>query len=353
MNLLNGVKTADIKFTKEVSKLSELVKDTSLSLTDRIESFEDIIDIEVGDTTLSRARTLEREFGIHQLFIKYEGENPTATQKDRIAFAQVLDALRRGYDKIVAATCGNYGVAIAYAAYLAGIECEIYIPKNYHTERISEMEKLKAKIVRLDGSYEENVLQSKELAEKNEWYDANPGGANSALQIAAYSEIAYEIYDELHDAPKYVACPVSNGTLLAGIYRGFEKLFRRGKTSRIPIMVAASSTKKNPIIVSFNKGLENCIDLDPKKIKETKINEPLINWHSFDGDEALYALKQSDGHAYHINDKDMKGMSTFLQKKEGFRVLPASTSGLIALLDINNKNEFLNDRYVAIITGKY
>jgi threonine synthase len=353
INILDGVKSAEIGISKEVKILSDMVKDTTLSLVDRIESFEDIMSLEIGDTSLNRARNLERELNIRQLYIKYEGENPSGTQKDRIAFAQVHDAFRRDYNTIALATCGNYGVAVAYAAFLAGIKCKIFIPETYHTDRIKEMENFDAEIIRLPGSYEDTVTESSKMAFEMDWYDANPGGANTSLQIAAYAEIANEIYDQLRDAPKYIAAPVSNGTLLAGVYRGFVSLHKRGKTSRIPKFVAGSAAYKNPIITSFKAGLENCIDIDPKLVKETSINEPLINWHSFDGNEALYAIQQSGGEAHHISDKKMKEMSTFLHKKEGYRILPASTSGLIALLQIHEKNEMINDRYVAILTGKY
>lgn len=353
MNLLDGVKTAQIKVSKEVDHLSELVKNQDLSLIDRIESFEDIISMEIGDTSLNRARNLEREFDIRQLYIKYEGENPSGTQKDRIAFAQVRDALRRDYQTIALATCGNYGAAVAYAAFLAGMQCKLFIPETYHTDRIREMEALNAEIIRLPGSYEDTVVESGRLARKRDWYDANPGGANTVLQINAYAEIAHEIFDQMRDAPRMIACPVSNGTLLAGIYRGFVTLYKRGKTSRIPRFIAGSAAYKNPIIASFKAGLEHCLDIDPKMIKETSTNEPLINWHSFDGEEALYALRQSEGEAHHISDKKMKDMSSFLHRKEGYRILPASTSGLIALLEIHHKNELINDRYVAVLTGKY
>lgn len=352
-NLLDGVKESPIQFTAEVRQLSEMVKDQSLSLVDRIESFEDIFNLEVGDTNLSRARAVEREYDIRQLFIKYEGNNPTGTQKDRIAFAQVLDALRRGYGTIALATCGNYGVACAHAAFLAGIHCKVYIPSSYHSKRLKEIENLQAELVFLDGSYEEVVSASSRIAQANEWYDANPGGANTPMQIAAYSEIALEIYDQLRDAPKYVACPVSNGTMLAGIYRGFVSLYKRGRTSRIPVFVAGSSANKNPIISSFKKGLEHCEDIDPEKIKETAINEALINWHSFDGDEALYALNQTSGYAAHISDRKLKEMSAYLNKNEGMRILPASCAGLIALLDLHKEKPLVNDRFVAIITAKY
>ncbi len=353
MNILDGVKSADIKISSELNKISEMVRDSGLTLVDRLESYEDIISLEVGDTSLNRARYLEREFDIRQLLIKYEGENPTGTQKDRIAFAQVHDGFRRGYDIIAVATCGNYGVAVAYAAYLAGMHCKVFIPETYHTSRILEMERFGAEIIRHPGTYEDSVTRSIEMAKEKGWYDANPGGANTPLQISAYSNIAYEIYDQLRDAPMYVACPVSNGTLLAGIYRGFVSLHKRGKTSRIPKFVAGSASYKNPIISSFKSGLDHCQDIDPRSIKETSINEPLINWHSFDGEEALYALNRSGGEAHHISDKKMKTMSSFLLKKEGYRILPASTAGLVAMLEIHQREPLINDRYVAVLTGKY
>jgi threonine synthase len=214
------------------------------------------------------------------------------------------------------------------------------------------MEENGAIVRRYRGSYEDSVEHSIQEAISNEWYDANPGGSNTPLQLMAYSEIANEIYDVLRDAPKIVTVPVSNGTLLAGIFRGFVSLHKRGKTSRIPLMIAASSTHKNSIIYSFHKGHETCIDLIPEKIKETKINEPLINWHSFDGDEALYAIRQSGGSAYNVSDDRMIRLARQLKEKEGLHVLPAATAGLAALLEINIRKALDPDRYVAILTGK-
>ncbi len=98
--------------------------------------------------------------------------------------------------------------------------------------------------------------------------------------------------------------------------------------------------------------MEECVDLKPEKIKETKINEPLINWHSFDGDEALYAIRQSGGNAFNISDDKMIKQSKSLRDKEGLHVLPASTAGLVALLEMHAREEFEPDRYVAILTGK-
>ena len=183
-------------------------------------------------------------------------------------------------------------------------------------------------------------------------YDANPGGKNEPIQLKAYGEIAYEIYDELRDAPKFIAAPVSNGTTLAGIYRGFLSLYRRGKTSRIPIIVAGSSFKKNPIIQAYLTNSEKCEDLVPEKIKESPINEPLINWHSIDGDLALDAIRKSGGWASFTTDKEMLRFSKMLKDKEGMSALPASTAGLIAFVNRHISEPILNDRFVMVLTGR-
>jgi threonine synthase len=350
--LQDGVLPSTTPVSKEALELSEFIKDKSHSLIDRLECYEDIISIEVGDTPLMRMRNVERETGLRQLYLKFEGGNPSGTQKDRIAFGQCLDAMRRGYDTISVATCGNFGAATAQAAFLAGLRCIVYIPDTYHSDRIAEMESFGAEVFRFEGSYEDNVHHSQQQAKLNKWYDGNPGGHNTSLQMSAYAEIAYEIYDALRDAPKYVAVPVSNGTTLAGIYRGFVTLFRRGRTSRVPIMVAGSSYRKNPIVESFRLGYESCIDLEESKITETKVNEPLINWHSFDGDEALYAIRKSSGQASNVTDEQMLRYAKNLREKEGLQVLPASTAGLHALMQMHKASPLDSDRYVAVITGR-
>lgn len=326
--------------------------DSGLPLRDRLEAYEDITESQVGDTALVRARNLERERGFRQLFLKFEGGNPSGTQKDRIAFAQAADALRRGFDTMTVATCGNYGVATALACSLAGVRCLVFIPERYRTRRVDEMVRFGAEIVRVEGDYEHAVDASREVASRDELYDANPGGANTTLQLAAYGEIAYEIYDELRDAPAVVAVSVSNGTTLAGIHRGFVSLYRRGRTSRIPRMVAGSAFRKNPIVEAFVRGHERCVDLQPDRIRETEINEPLVNWHSIDGDVALRCIRQTDGWANHVSDKTMKSMSRSLLDLEGISVLPAATAGLHALLEAHKRDPLPGDRYVAVLTGK-
>ena len=350
--LMDGADGTFQEVQHEVNPQREIAVDASRPLAERLEAYEDIIDSEVGDTAFIRARNIERETGLRQIFLKFEGGNPTGTQKDRIAFAQAMDALRRRFDAITVATCGNFGVAQALAASLAGIRCIIYIPEAYHTRRIGEIEQLGAEIVRFPGDYEGAVKASSARAEQEEWYDANPGGTNTMLQLTGYGGISYEIYDELGDAPAAVAAPVSNGTTFAGIFKGFVSLHRRGKTSRMPHMVAGSSFHKNPIIQAIVKNKPFCEDLVPEKIHETRVNEPLINWHAIDGNLALKAIRETSGWGGDATDKAMRSYARLIREREGLDVLPASTAGLIALVEQHQRSPLPNDRYVVVLTGR-
>lgn len=336
----------------DLAEQRAVAADRSAPLAERLEAFEDIIDSEVGDTTMARARNLERDAALRQIWVKFDGGNPTGTQKDRIAFAEVRDALRRGFEEITVATCGNYGAALALAASMAGVRCRVYVPHLYHARRIEEMESAGARLMRVEGDYEAAVAASSAAAAAEELYDANPGGANASLQLDAYAEIASEIYDELRDAPAVVAVPVSNGTTLAGIHKGFVRLYRRGRTSRIPRLVAGSSSGKNPIVRAWLKKLEHCEDLDPEAIRETAVNEPLINWHAFDGELALEAIRQTDGWAGYASDREMLRSSRWLREQEGLSILPASTAGLSVLLARHAAEGLPGDRYVAVLTGR-
>jgi threonine synthase len=350
--LLDGATPHTPVLSPELHEARAVASDAGSPLQRRLEAFEDIVDSDVGDTSLSRARNLERDLGLRQVYLKFDGGNPSGTQKDRIAFAQAMDALRRGFDALTVATCGNYGAAMALAAQVSGLRCVVYIPADCHTRRQAEMEACGAEIVRSPGGYEDAVRLSREHAAREEIYDANPGGDNTTIQLRAYGEIAVEIYDELRDAPAAVAVPVSNGTTLAGIHRGFVSLYRRGKTSRIPRMIAGSSPEKNPILHAYRTQAPQCDDLHPDRVRETRVNEALVNWHSIDGDHALGAIRESGGFAESVSDRALLAWARKLREAEGLHVLPASTAGLAAFVQHHRKEGFGPDRYVVVLTGR-
>lgn len=352
MTLRDRARALSPTLSATAQRLAGDVRDRSRDLYSRLAALDRLTAHEVGDTALHRARGLERHLGLARLYLKYEGDNPTGTQKDRIAFAQVRDALTRGAHTVALATCGNYGVAVALACRTAGLICRVYIPAGYHTERSGEMERLGATILRLPGSYEEVVTASSALAAEANWYDANPGGANAELQLAAYAAVGREIAGGLPGRElTAVAVPVSNGTLLAGTYGGLASALPEAKRPRL---IAASSTRKNPIVESWRAGANVCRDLDPAAVRETATNEPLINWHAFDGQAALDAVYATGGSAHGISDRDLRDAAALVGRLEGYRVLPASTAGLVGLLREHEAaaGGLAEGHYVAVLTAR-
>ena len=107
----------------------------------------------------------------------------------------------------------------------------------------------------------------------------------------------------------------------------------------------------NPVIHAYIKGLKTCEDLPPEKIRETQVNEPLVNWHSIDGDLALSAMYSTNGWGANATDKSMMSFAKKIKEQEGLSVLPASTAGLIALSSVPS-GLLQPDRYVVLLTGR-
>lgn len=301
--------------------------------------------------SLIKARNLELLLNVHNIYLKFEGKNPTGTQKDRISILHVNRAKDEGFDTITVATCGNYGTSIAYFAHLNNIKAVIYIPRQYHTLRIREMEKnYNARVVLVDGKYEDAVAESKKDALLNGWFDAN-AGAHPDLNKKGYERIANEIFEDLKSVPSTVSVPVGNGTTISGIYFGFMDLYNRGIIQKIPRMIAASTDGGNPIIESFRKNYDHIVDISPSALRETEINEPLVNYHAYDGELALETLVNSKGFAEYVTDSELEFYSAMIKKAENLDVLPASTASLAALVKVLKNNEFYGD-HVIILTGK-
>ncbi|MBN1682766.1 pyridoxal-phosphate dependent enzyme [Candidatus Bathyarchaeota archaeon] len=308
----------------------------------------------IGDTILTHSRNLEKLLVYNNIFLKFEGGNPTGTMKDRAAYACLKEAKELGYKEIAIGSCGNFGAAFVYVAKLFDIIPHVYIPQHYHTQRILEMEKNGGIIHRAPGSYEDVVFFSSKEAKKNNWFDANPGvKLNTKLSIDAYATISYEILNNLGKTPDYVAIPVGNGTTIAGIHHGFKILKINKIIKKLPILIAASTSGGNPIIKCFQENKKQIEDLKPNEIIETDYNEPLVSWISLDGQEALNALWESKGWSTYVEDNELVHYSNLLEKEEGLSVLPASAGSLAAIakyIDKNNPKKGLT--FVAVLTGR-
>ncbi|TFG27756.1 pyridoxal-phosphate dependent enzyme [Candidatus Thorarchaeota archaeon] len=309
----------------------------------------------LGSTTFIESRNLSHLVGCEKLYLKFEGGNPTGTQKDRIALAILENARSQGAKAVIAASFGNYGASLAWAARIVDIPVHIYIPENYHMtrDRLRRIKDAGAELYFLPGQYEDLVEQSSKEAVEKGWYNANPGSPGvKELSLEAYAEIAYEIYRDIRRAPNYVFCPVGNGTTLAGIYQGFKKLHQTGKIQALPRMVATGTRRGNPIVKSFLMKSQIIRDLAPNEVKESKIIDPLSNWHSYDGQEALDAIYESNGFADYASEAKIMEFNKQLRQEEGLYVLPAASSTLAVMNDLADNKVTVKGSFVAILTGR-
>ncbi len=305
----------------------------------------------IGDTSLVRAEQLEEKFGTGMIFLKLEGENPTGTHKDRLAIQHVDDAIIRGYDTISVGSCGNYGVAMSFVACRSGLDCKVFMPKKYSGEMVDTIRKYGAEIHRIEGSYEDSVIQSRKMAEKNGWYDANPGNKNTPTSLVAYVDIADEIQKTLNIPPETISVPVGNGTTLAGIHLGYRLLWRKQRSEKIPHMLGASSLGNNAIIETLLKGEKEILELQPESIVETKVNEALLNWRAYDGQEAVNAIYDTNGIAVGLTDEELLYYQKLLKNAENVDMLAVSAATLGALEQYLKEGKDNGGPHVLILTS--
>lgn len=309
----------------------------------------------VGSTTFIESKNLAKQVGCERLYLKFEGGNPTGTQKDRIALAIMDSAKQENATAVTTATCGNFGAALAWAARVFDIPAHIFIPEGYHVpkDRMKRIKETGAELHFAPGQYEDLVELSSQTAKEEGWFDANPGmDSTKDISIQAYGEIATEIYRDIRRPPHYIFCPVGNGTTLAGIHYGFKQLFNAGKINFLPKIVATSTKRGNPIVKSFKMNSKIVQDLGRHEIKETKFNEPLTNWHAYDGQEALDAIYESRGFADYASEAKMVEYSKLLRQEEGLYVLPAAASTLAVMHDLADDKVIMKGTFAAVLTGR-
>jgi threonine synthase len=294
--------------------------------------------LRIGSTLMHRAQKLEKLLGVRRLHLKLECRNPSGTHKDRLALVYALDARSKGIDTMVAATCGNYGAAVAYVCYKLDMKCRIYIPSEFVAPRRAEIERMGASVTVAPGDYEAAVRASAMDAARNRWYDANAGGPNNELGIFTYTFVAREIAKDLGRQPDWVSVPVGNGTCIAGIWNGFRSM------SMKPRMLGVSNN--NSAVRGVVLGAEKEVPIEDIRITET--NEPLAGNVIFDAEEAMAAMVESNGGAVEVPDEELIRAAEIIKKEEGLDILPASAGAVWGIKSLESKNHV----FVAVITGK-
>ncbi|OGS43602.1 MAG: hypothetical protein A3K76_04010 [Euryarchaeota archaeon RBG_13_57_23] len=294
--------------------------------------------LRIGGTPLVRAQKLEKRLGIRRLFLKLEGENPSGTHKDRAALVHCLNARDKGMKKVTAVSCGNYGAALAYVADKLNMQARIYIPKDFAAPRRAEIESLSSEVKDVDGDYEYALRKAAEESTANKWYNANPGGVNSGLDIFAYTYIAKEIAQGIGRPPDWVSVPVGNGSLIGGVWHGF-----RGMSMKPRILGVSNN---NSAVHGVASGLRTSLNVPDLKI--TEINEPLSGNFLADPDEAISAMLDSNGTGVEIPDEQLIEASRVIKLEEKLDILPASAGAVWGISKLDSRNHL----FVSVLSGR-
>lgn len=294
--------------------------------------------LKIGDSPMSRAQKLEKALGIRRLYLKLEGENPSGTHKDRVALLYCLDARAKAKDTLTAVSCGNYGAALSFVAGKLDMRSKIYIPKDFAAPRKVDIEAYGGEVVLVDGDYEASQRKSLLDANRNGWYDANPGGQNCELSTFAYTYIAKEIARSLGRQPDWVSVPVGNGEVIGGIWEGFRTMNMK------PRMLGCSNN--NSAVHGVALGAKEKIDVP--NLQVTEVNEPLCGNFLTDGEGAIEAMVESNGTGVEIPDEELVKAAELIRREEGIDVLPASAGAVWGI----TKLETTNHVFVAVMTGR-
>ena len=199
------------------------------------------ISLHEGNTPLLHLQRLGASIGHCELFLKDETRNPTWSYKDRLAAVAVTRAVSDGADTIVVGTTGNHGAAAAAYAAAAGVTCVAITLESVPLTMKVLMQVLGAHVVAVADPPERWAIMRRAVAERG-WVPlsglSDPPVGSNPFGIEGYKTIAYELLEDLGDAPDVVVVPVAYGDGLIGIHRGFEDLVVRRSIAVAPRLVA-------------------------------------------------------------------------------------------------------------------
>ena len=275
-----------------------------------------ILSLHEGNTPLIEAKNLSKELGIN-LFLKFEGMNPTGSFKDRGMVMAVAKALEAGAKTIICASTGNTSAAASAYAAKAGIKSIVVIPDaNIALGKLAQAIAYGAKVISIKGNFDEALDIVKEISAKGEYTLVN---SLNPYRIEGQKTAAFEVVDILSDAPDYLAIPVGNAGNITAYWRGFKEYQQAGISTKLPKMLgfeaegAAALVRGEPIA-------------NPETIATAiRIGRPA----SWDG--ALNAVKESSGEIDFVTDEEILAAYKIVAAKEGIFVEPGSAASLAGI----------------------
>jgi len=289
-----------------------------------------------GNTPLLKCENLSKELGI-ELYVKYEGANPTGSFKDRGMVMAVAKAIEDGSDAIICASTGNTSAAAAAYAARAGLRCIVIIPDGkIAMGKLAQAVMYGAEIVAIDGNFDHALKIVRSISEKSPITLVN---SVNPYRIEGQKTAAFEVCDVLGDAPDVLVIPVGNAGNITAYWKGFKE-YHEKKGTKLPQMRGFEAEGSAPIV----RG--EVIEQPETLATAIRIGNP-ASWKF-----AVEAAEESNGKIDEVSDEEIVAAYKLLARKEGIFAEPGSCASIAGLLKQLKTGEIAKgSKVVAVLTG--
>ena len=302
-----------------------------------------------GNSPLLPAMRLGKELGVPALFLKNEGSNPTASFKDRPTSVGISVAKEMGATRVIIASSGNAGAAVAAYAARAGLGCVVVVPESTPVGKVAQAVSCGARVIYTRGSYSSSYKLALDSATAFGWANLTSTFLNP-FTVEGDKTVAFELWEQLgRRVPDWVVIPIGAGPLLVGTLKGFEELRILGLTDRVPAMVGVQSEGVHPVADAFASGEEIVKEWHgPTKTVSSAIADPLVGYPQ-DGTLTLMAIKKTNGQCLIAPDKATIVLGRTLAEAEGIFVEPTSSTGIYAVAELRAAGIMRDNHTVAVV----
>lgn len=266
-----------------------------------------------GGTPVFQLARLAENLGLKYLWLKDESRNPTASFKDRASAIVVARAQEIGAEVVVTASTGNAGAALAGMSAAVGQKAIIFAPKSAPQAKVAQLLVFGAKVILVDGTYDDAFDLTVKAADEFGWYCRNTGynpftaegKKTAALEVWEWWESTHQKWHEkvgvdMDHAPLTVFVSVGDGNIISGIHKGFKDLFQLGWLPRIPRMIGVQAEGSAAISNAFHAGTETITPVSATTIADS-ISVDLPR----DGVRAVRAAKETGGTYVNVTDEEI------------------------------------------------
>jgi threonine synthase len=266
-----------------------------------------------GGTPVFQLTRLAEKLGLKYLWLKDESRNPTASFKDRASAIVVARAQEIGAEVVVTASTGNAGAALAGMSAAVGQKAIIFAPKSAPQAKVAQLLVFGAKVILVDGTYDDAFDLTVKASDEFGWYCRNTGynpftaegKKTAALEIWEWWESTHQKWHEqvgvdLDHAPLTVFVSVGDGNIISGIHKGFKDLFQLGWLPRIPRIIGVQADGSAAISNAFHAGTETITPVSATTIADSiSVDMPR------DGVRAVRAAKETGGTYVNVSDEEI------------------------------------------------